>query len=152
MRNTNNRNEIRLSNCRWMLFTQDNRLITENHNQGITWKSVYKQEYGNMKALCFQLLPQGGKVFAKESPFNEYWTYEEFELLAGQSVPTHVSRNICSLQSFKDIGGIKVGMWHVTEINVAYGRRTFMADDQDIGYEIRNYINKKEEQTILRGI
>lgn len=143
--------EMQLARCRWMLFTNDGKLVTENHNQGITWKKVYKQEFGNMKALCFQLLPQGGKIFAKESPFNEYWTFEEMELIAGQNVPIHLSRNICSLQRFEEKDGLKLGIWSVKCIT-SDSNYEYEANDFDIGYEVRNFVNKDEKQMIFRGV
>lgn len=130
--------EVNLSKCRFMLFTNNNKLVTENHNQGITWKKVYKNECGNMKALCFQLIPSGKKVFAAESPTGEYWTFEEFVAIAGQSVPTHISRSICSQR--------EPGLWDITTIgNDNSITRTVMTDNE-IGYETRVFINAVDKE------
>ncbi len=123
-----------------MLFTKNNKLITENHNQHITWKATYKYEFGNMKALCFQLIPSGKKVFAAESPYGEYWTFEEFEALAGQSNPTHTSRNICSLRDNK------LRLWDVVTVYSDGSHKKTVMTDGEIGYEIRSYINRDDAE------
>jgi len=131
---------INLSKCRWMLFTNRGKLVVENHNQKITWKKVYKEEFGNMKALCFQMIPSGKKIFAKESPYGEYWTFEEFEVLAGQSVPTHLSRNLCSLMDKK------LGIWNVLTVD-AKGNHTYrLMSNNEIGYETRMFINREDKE------
>ena len=135
--------EVNLSKCRWMLFA-GSKLITENHNQGITWKKVYKQEHGNMKALCFQLIPSGTKVFVPESKYGEYWTFEEFQLVAGQSVPNHMARGICSLKD-KDLG-----LWDVIIIGNDGNRDNVVMTSKEIGYEVRSFINAKEAEIIRK--
>lgn len=138
--------EINLSKCRWMLYTKSGKLITENHNQKKTWKKTYKHEYGNMKALCFQLIPSGKKVFAAESPYGEYWTFEEFEALAGQSVPTHLSRNICSLKDKE------LGLWDVVSVNSAGESRRTVMTNNEIGYEVRAFINREDAERIRQYV
>ena len=128
--------EINLSKCRWMLFTKNGKLVTENHNQGITWKTTYKNEHGNMKALCFQLIPSGRKVFAAES--DEYWTFEDMEVKAGQSTPTHLTRNICALRDKK------LGIWDVLSVDAAGNVTRSVMSSNEIGYEVRSYINRED--------
>jgi len=141
-----NKIEINLSKCRWMLFTKNNKLITENHNQGITWKNVYKQEHNNFKAVCFQLIPSGKKIFVKESPYAEYWTFEEFELVAGQTVPTHLSRNLCSMKD-KDLG-----LWDVLSVDAEGKSKNIVMTSNEIGYEVRSFLNKEDKEKIRRGV
>lgn len=141
--------EINLSKCRWMLFTKSG-LVVENHNQGITWKNTYKHNFGAMQALCFQMIPSGGKVFVKESPFGDYWTFEEFEMVAGQSIPTHMTRNICSLQTVSDNGGIKEGLWEVVSVDAAGKSTRSVMTDKQIGYEVRNFLNENEKERIRK--
>jgi len=130
--------DVNLSKCRWMLFTKNGKLVTENHNQGITWKKTYKNEFGNMKALCFQLIPSGKKVFAAES--DEYWTFEEMEVKAGQSIPTHLTRNICALRDKK------LGIWDVVSIDAKGNVKRDVMSSNDIGYEVRSYINREDAE------
>jgi len=132
--------EINLARCRWMLFTKNGKLITENHNQHITWKATYKHEFGNMKAVCFQLIPSGKKIFATESKYGEYWTFEEFEALAGQSVPTHLSRNICSLMDKE------LGLWDVLSVNSNGDSKKTVMTSNEIGYETRSFISRDDAE------
>ena len=132
--------EVNLSKCRWMLFTNNNKLVTENHNQGITWKETYKQEFGNMKALCFQLIPSGKKIFVPESNYGEYWTFDEFEAVAGQSNPTHTSRNICSLRDKE------LGLWDVVTVDHAGSHTKTAMTNNEIGYEVRAYLNVNDKE------
>jgi len=136
--------EVNLSKCRWMLFTKNGKLITENYNQGVTWKKTYKHEFGNMKALCFQLIPSGKKVFAPES--EEYWTFEDMEVKAGQSVPTHVSRNICALRDKK------LGIWDVVSVDAFSNVRRTVMSSNEIGYEVRSYINVEDANRAMMYI
>jgi len=138
--------EINLSKCRWMLFTKNGKLITENHNQGITWKKVYKQEFNNLKALCFQLIPSGKKIFAAESPHDEYWTFEEMIVLAGQSIPKHTSRSICSLRDKK------LQIWDVVTVHMNGDTERTVMSSKEIGYETRAFINIEDKELIRKGI
>jgi len=127
-----------------MLFTKNNKLIVENHNQGVTWKAVYKNEHNNMKALCFQLIPSGRKIFVPESPYGEYWTFEEFEAVAGQAHPTHTNRHICSLQDKE------MGLWKVCKVDSKGNHSFTMMSNNEIGYEVRLYLNKEEKENKRR--
>jgi hypothetical protein len=98
------------------------------------------------------MIPSGNKIFAKESPFNEYWVSEELLYLPGANIGIHYARNLCSLQYFKDIGGAKIGIWTVEQVNMYGEHKTIELNDMQVGYEVRNFVNKEEEQRILRGV
>jgi len=134
--------KMNLSNCRWMLYTNNNKLHVENLSQKKTWRKVYKNEYGNMKALCFQLLPSGKKVFVKESKYGEYWNFEDLQAIAGQTSPTHVSRNICSLKDKE------LGLWDVVTVDMSGNISRSIMTNNEIGYESRIFINKEDKNKI----
>jgi hypothetical protein len=138
--------EINLSQCRWMMFLKSGKVITENHSHGITWKKAYKENYQNIQAVCFQLIP-GRKIFAEESPYGEYWNYEEMEVIAGQSTPTHISRSICSMME-QDILDINTSKWKVKTIYVDGSVTESIKTGKEIGYSIRNFLNKDEKMRI----
>ena len=131
--------DIDISKCRWMLYLKNGKIITENHGRGITWTRVYKQECNNMQMLCFQLIPSGKKVFVAESPYGEYWTFEEFEARAGQRIPTHMLRGICSLKDKE------LGLWDVVLVNNKNTHVRTVMTSKEIGYETRLYINKRDK-------
>jgi len=133
---------IEVNNCRWLLDTKSNGIITENHGRGVTWKKVYKEEYGQMKGLCLQILSTSTIIHAKESPFGEYWTMEEALAAVGSSIPVKWARYICSLQHVDPV--TKIGVWDVKSINRRGEVGNHIMSDVDIGYEVRNYINPNE--------
>ena len=130
--------DLNTSHCRWMLFTKNNKVITENIARGVTWKKVYKEEFGNIKAVCFQLIPSGKKIFVPEG--EDYWSFEEFIAMAGQTVPTHTKRGICSLENRK------LGLWNVILIENDGKWKKEIMTCEEIGYDVRNYINAQDKE------
>ena len=129
---------IDVSTLRWIMFTKKGPVV-ENHSHGRTWKKAYKDNHGNIQALCLQNIPTASKYFVKESPLNEYWTFEEFEYnMAGSS--THISRSICSLQQV-NLKDPSQDLWEVLTVD-AYGVHNSKQTSKDIGFDVRNYIDK----------
>ena len=126
---------------RWIAFTKNGNTIVENHSHGRTWKKVYKDNHKNIQALCLQIVHTSEKYFVKESPFDEYWTFEEFEYnMAGNS--KHLNRNICSLQKV-NIEDSSNDIWEVLSISGEEGVSIFYASSKDIGFEIRSFLDKE---------
>jgi hypothetical protein len=138
--------EINLSQCRWLMFLKNGKAVVENHNQGATWKKVYKDNYQNIQAVCFQIIP-GRKIFAEESPYGEYWNYEDFEIVAGQSTPTHLSRSLCSMID-NDLTDVNKSKWKVKTVWHDGSVTESIKTGKEIGYEVRNFLNKEERMKI----
>jgi hypothetical protein len=138
--------EINISQCRWMMFLKNGKLVTENHSDGRTWKKCYKDNYQNIQAVCFQIIP-GRKIFAEESPYGEYWNYEDMEVIAGQSTPKHLSRSLCSMIE-QDITNINNSKWKVKTIHANGSVTESTKTGKEIGYEVRNFLNEDEKMRI----
>jgi hypothetical protein len=134
--------EISIPNCRWILHNKTGKTIVENHDHGRTWKKVYKDNFGNVEALCLQLIPSGTKYYIDISPFGEYWVFEEFEAYFG-GANKHITRNICSMQEQKVLedGSIEV-YWIVLTIDINGEVSKTIMTSKEIGYETLTFILK----------
>jgi len=110
----NNINEVSVPNIRWIMHLKNGKMIVENHDHDRTWRKIYKDNFGNIEALCFQLIPEGTKYFISPSPFGEYWTFEDMETPFGGST-RHIARSICSLQE-KNLETMQT-IWNVITID-----------------------------------
>jgi len=130
------KNEVSVPNIRWILYTKNGKTIVENHDHGRTWRKVYKDNYGNIEALCFQLIPESTKYFIPVSPFGEYWTFEDMEVGFGGDTK-HTARNICSKKRVQidknDINKSKV-IWDVITIDAQKNVFRRELTSEDIGY------------------
>jgi len=126
------RDDLDVGIVRWIVLTKDGRSVVENHNFGRTWRKVYNDEYGNIEAVCMQVLPEGIKYFATPSPFGLYWTFEDMETKFGGSTK-HMARNLCSMQE-GNINNPEMALWEVTTIypNKTVERKKMY--QKDIGY------------------
>ena len=125
--------EVSIPNIRWVLYTKT-KPIVENHEHGRTWKKVYKDNYNNIEALCFQLIPGGTKYFLPTSSTGEYWTFEDFETGFGGSTK-HIARSICSKKEtkfYKD--GSFQGLWDVITIDSSKNVKKSIMTSEEIGY------------------
>ena len=127
-------NEINPAKCRWMLYLKNGKIAVENHNQGKKWRAIYRNEYGNMARLGFQLVNKGIKIFVQDSPYGEYWTFEDLEIVAGARTPSHKARAICSLKDKN------LGLWDVVKVFPDGGYSRTVMTSSEIGYESRIYI------------
>jgi hypothetical protein len=126
--------EVSIPNIRWMMYLKNGNIIVENHDHGRTWKKVYKDNYGNIEALCFQLIPDNTKFFITVSPTDEYWTFEDFETAFGGSTK-HLARSICSKQYVKfNENGIGTAYWNVITIDSNKKVHKSIMTSEEIGY------------------
>lgn len=133
--------EISIPTCRWILHNKAGKAIVENHDHGRTWKKVYKDNYGNVEALCLQLIPEGTKYYIDVSPYGEYWTFEEFDCNMG-GTSRHVSRNICSKQEEKFLeNGLLKTYWIVLTIDYNGNISKSIMTSEDIGYESIHFVS-----------
>ena len=128
--------EIDVSTIRWIIYPKNGKPIVENHQYGKTWKKVYKDNYGNIEAVCFQIIPEGIKYFADVSPMNEYWTFEEFICQFGGSTK-HIARGLASR--------IDKDNWSVVLMGMNKKMSKVIMNTKDIGYESLNFINAEEK-------
>lgn len=125
--------EVSIPNIRWVLFPKNGKPIVENHEHGRTWKKVYKDNYGNVEALCFQLIPECTKFFIPPSETGEYWTFEELETAFGGGT-RHISRSICSKKETKIVDGNFISYWNVITIDYDKNVTKSIQTSEDIGY------------------
>lgn len=125
--------EVSIPNIRWIMYLKNGKPIVENHEHGRTWKKVYKDNYGNIEALCFQLIPEGVKFFIPPSESGEYWTYEESITPFGGS-SRHVKRSICSKRETKLVDGKFVAYWNVISIDYNKQVTKSIQTSEEIGY------------------
>lgn len=129
-----NNKEVSVPNIRWIMYLKNGKNVVENHNHGRTWKKVYKDNYGNIEALCFQLIPESTKYFIPVSNEGLYWTFEDLETAFGGST-RHIARNICSKKETKLINGEFVTLWNVLTIDYNKKVSKSILTSKDIGYE-----------------
>jgi len=126
--------EVSVPNIRWIVFTKSGKTIVENHDHGRTWKKVYKDNYGNIEGLCFQIIPESTRYFITISPTGEYWTFEDFETAFGGST-RHIARSICSKQEVKfDENGKGTVYWNVITIDSSKKMYKSVMTSEEIGY------------------
>ena len=125
--------EVSIPNIRWIMHLKNGKAIVENHSHGRTWRTVYKDNYGNIEALCFQLIPQGTKYYIKPSTTGEYWTCEDFEQAFGGS-SQHKARSICSKIDTKLVDGKFVAYWNVLTIDANKNVTRSVQTSEQIGY------------------
>jgi len=123
--------EVSIPNIRWVMYLKNGKTVVENHDHGRTWKKVYKDNFGNIEALCFQLIPQGIKHFITPSPYNEYWTFEDMETAFGGSTK-HLARSICSMQE-KNLETMET-IWNVITIDANRNVIKSKMTGTEIGY------------------
>ena len=122
--------EVSIGNIRWIMHLKNGKKIVENHEHGRTWRKVYKDNFGNITGLCFQLIPEGTKYYIPISPYGEYWTFEDMETLFGGST-RHLARNICSLEK-NNLDGTEV--WNVITIDANKNVFKRRMSGTEIGY------------------
>lgn len=127
--------EVSIPNIRWIMYPKSGKPIVENHDHGRTWKKVYKDNYGNVEGLCFQLIPDSTKYFITVSPTGEYWTFEDFECAFGGGTK-HIGRSICSKQEVKinQETGEMSAIWNVITINANKEIIKSKMTSEEIGY------------------
>ena len=119
--------QVSIENIRWICYT-DTQTIVENHQFGKTWKKTYKENFGKIKDICFQLIPDGVKYFIDKSEFGEYWIFEEFVCQFG-GTPQHINRNLaCKIDNDN---------WKVITINSDKEISTSFMNTEEIGYNIK---------------
>ena len=128
--------EISIGNVRWIMYPRNGKPIVENLQHGKTWKKCYKDNYKNIDALCFQLIPEGVKHFIDPSPLNEYWVFDEFVYQVG-GAGQHISRNICSLQ--------ETNKWLVLTINNYKETTKSYMTSEEVGYQSLTFLNAEEK-------
>ena len=138
--------EIDVGTVRWVMYTKAGQTIVENHDKGRTWKKVYKDNYGNIEALCIQIIPKSERHFLTPSPSGEYWTFEDMAVLAGQSRPTHLARSICSKQ-YVNIEEME-SYWEVITVNSDGSVIKSIKTGSEINYENLNFINREEKNWV----
>ena len=119
--------QISIENARWIIHTKDGKKIVENHQFERTWKKTYGENYGNIEAICFQIIPDGVKHFVDKSDLDEYWIFEEFVCQFG-GTPQHINRNIASR--------IDEDTWNVLTINADKTVTKSTMTTEEIGYNI----------------
>ena len=124
--------QISIENARWILYPEEGSPIVENHQFDRTWKKTYKENFGKIKSICFQLIPEGVKYFADPSEFGEYWIFEEFICQFG-GTPQHINRNLASK--------VQENEWKVITIHADKSVTTSFMNTEEIGYNI-NYIKE----------
>jgi hypothetical protein len=125
--------QVSIENIRWILYPVDGKPIVENHQFERTWKKTYKENFGRIDSICFQLIPESEKFFIDKSPTNEYWIFEEFVCQFG-GTPQHINRNLCSRINEND--------WNVITIDYTKTPKRSIMSTEEIGYNI-DYINQK---------
>jgi len=127
--------EVSIPNIRWMAYLKNGKIIVENHEHGRTWRKVYKDNYGNIEALCFQLIPEGKKFFVPPSPTGEYWTFEDMSANFGGST-FHDSRSICSKKEsvINSKTGEMQAYWNVITIDKFKNVTKSIKTSEEIGY------------------
>lgn len=119
--------QISIENARWIIHTKDGKNIVENHQFERTWKKTYAENYKNIEAICFQIIPEGIKHFVDKSDLDEYWIFEEFVCQFG-GTPQHINRNIASR--------IDEDTWNVLTINADKTVTKSTMTTEEIGYNI----------------
>jgi hypothetical protein len=141
-----NTREIDLGLIRWIIYPKNGKPVVENHAHGRTWKTCYKDNYGNIDAVCFQNVQQSSKHFISPSPFGEYWQFEDMFVLAGGGTPFHSARSLCSKQSVSVEES--ESYWDVLTIDHRGQITTRTMTGSEIGYNSLSFINRNEEKYI----
>jgi len=124
--------EVSIPNIRWIVSLKNGKKLVENHDHGRTWRTVYKDNFGNIEKLYFQIIPEGIIYEIQESPFGEYWTFEDMEVKFGGGTQ-HISRNIASLQEVNPLDKNDTKWLIVTvDYNKKVSKRVLSG--KDIGY------------------
>ena len=118
---------------RWIIHLTNGKAVVENHAHGRTWRKVYKDNYGNIEAMCLQKIPGGTKYYIKESPTKEYWTYEDFEQAFG-GASKHLARSICSKREVKLVDDEFIAYWDVLTIDANGNVSKSVKTSDEIGY------------------
>ena len=124
--------QVSIENIRWIIYPEDGKPVVENHQFEKTWKKCYKENFGKIKSICFQLIPEGEKYFVEESILGEYWVFEEFVCQYG-GTRQHIYRNLASR--------IDENSWNVITIEADKSVRKSIMSTEEIGYNI-DYINQ----------
>lgn len=134
--------QLDVTTLRWIMHLKNGKTVVENHSHGRTWRVVYKDNFQNIEALCFQKLPSQEKYYITPSPYNEYWCYEDFEVAFGGSTE-HIARSICSLQekSLMDASG-NSDVFNVLTIDKDGGVTRSKQQASEIGYNSLSYVKK----------
>ena len=119
--------QISIENARWIIHTKDGKNIVENHQFERTWKKTYSENYDNIEAICFQIIPDGIKHYADKSELGEYWVFEEFVCQFG-GTPQHINRNIASR--------IDENSWNVLTVHADKTVSKSIMTTEEIGYNI----------------
>lgn len=140
--------EVSIPNIRWIMHLKNGKMVVENHDHGRTWKRVLKENYGNIVALCFQILPEAIKYYVPESPFGEYWQFDEFEVHNGGS-SKHTMRGLASKQeNIINEHGVMTAKWAVLLINSDKQAKEVFMTSEEIGYETIHFVNAQDKLKI----
>ena len=130
--NKNEFKEVSIPNIRWVVSLKNGKKIVENHDHNRTWRTVYKDNFGNIEQLHFQIIPEGLIYVLQESPYGEYWTFEDMEVKFGGSTQ-HLARNIASLQEVNPMDSNDT-KWLVITIDYNKNVSKRIMSGQEIGY------------------
>jgi len=123
---------------RWIMHTRGGNTIVENHNHGRTWRKVYKDNYGNIEALCLQVLPGGIKYYIPISTEGKYWQTDTFESVNG-GASMIVERLICSkveTRIDKETGTMEA-YWNIIKVDKDKNVTKLVLTSAQIGYDER---------------
>jgi hypothetical protein len=137
---------IDVNNVRWVMYLKNGKIIVENHDKGRTWKKCYKNNYGNIEAVCIQIIPKAERHFVTPSPTGEYWTFEDMSVISGQARPTHIARNLCSMQ-YVNIEE-QESYWSVLTIYGDGNVKESIKTGSEINYESLTFVNREEKNWI----